>query len=101
MTALIFFATTLFIPLLIRIGSKFWHKRQARAINRAYYRGYSWAMSSLHSGVDLNVLYPPFDPGPATTLPGAFDAGVAHAMRTFDEIDGDKMWERAKLKAVK
>lgn len=98
-TPLILFTILFSIPLIVLamiFGGKLLHKRKLRAVERSYYQGYSWAMGSLHAGVNLKAYHPPFEPQPATTILGAFDAGVADAMRAFDAIDGDKMWDKAK-----
>jgi hypothetical protein len=71
-------------------------RRRLRAVERSYYQGYSWAMSTLHTGADLTNFYTPFKDHSATTVLGAFDKGVADAIRAFDAIEGDKMWDKAK-----
>lgn len=91
------------VPLLATVtwkGLGFKNRWHGRAVKRSYYQGYSWAMSALHTGADLAGFYPPFKQHPTTSILGAFDHGVADAIRAFDAIDGDKMWDKAKQRVA-
>jgi hypothetical protein len=68
---------------------------RTRALNRAYYNGYSWAMQILHRGDNLAPYYPRMDMTQTPCL-RAFDKGVSEALWDFERIDADAMWNAAK-----